>query len=797
MKEAIITLVNHIRELQDPIDLNSMAALFEPRPQWLDTSAEPPLEVQAHWAVLFRLAGKISAWNRLVDSVQLKQPYKENRRRIHELTRLINQHRQSYSETYELIFERYAAQMRKDNPILVADNPVDTRGKLDLLRDIFSSLRTGQQRLQLDEARLSLYESRREQEDVIEQLRAFNLELNADSDLQGISRQHTQQLTELMQTKEAFQLRLSELAAAMSQPDEQRKQDLQHQIQRVSLELSSLSEQLAAINLPPDTKAALVAEYRNPELLDKQDLLRQKQNAVPSAPYIHIPLWSIDPANSVERKSLDWLTLFHQTEVLTRQREELERQCVSISPLAPADNPELLNQIDELLRSFDPALSVTDLSLDGLAQCFVDTQARLLTLIEQKEQIKTLLSRLRATARNMLLLRTEHAALMDSGLLMVSPEEADEIRSQAESRQSQLQSLNDQLTDCQSIISRLEQSAQCEHEKKQLLKANKSIKKQIATATKTRGQQSGTAQLDILHSEIMHIIDELRTLPLVSAEPAFADEAPGVTVLTQPEEPVIATVISEDAGLVSREASYPVVSSRLTEWHNQIIPLLNQAFPEFADWYRSLYDALHAPEWMGLESLTYQKEQVLHDIYYELRSPLLNGTFTTLRAWQSLCPQPLRDWRRLTDLKLPVSPEYELVMPFAPPQVREQLTALRMQCVRLVNTHPREALLLAQLTRNLHKAALAANGNNNGEVAAVLARGMVDPRYECLHHHRGAFPLSEWLAKLFTSILGLFRAQAPDSYRHRFIFSPTRSVRLVEEALEAVTGILPAQIQLR
>ena len=790
MKNFIRTLIAQIRALPQPLSMDALASLLLPRSGYLNPTADSPEDINEHWFQLFSLTNELTKWNKLqlntdglpgisTEQEAVTRERKRNSARIRTLRDTLQTDNSELTKHYALVYNRYAQNRQASDALNCIANPVDIKGKLNLMRKCFKELSNSKNILQAEENQLSLHNFQVTQTETINQLAEQGVVLQQHSCLADLILQSEDQIRTLSALGESFPLMLASLSLVLSKEERLRQleqlqscKQLQSDIQDLKMEWSALSGQISSLALDTGVMTALDAEYDNPDTPDKNALLLNKQNALHS--YIYIPGVVGYSSSSIEKKSLKYLQLRHQ--LLSINTAILEKELAlsampdSSSPTLP-DDRDLCDDAVKLLMSFDSTIQLVTTSPDALVQAIVGAIPRQQEYLEKQQHIQKLLLDLRQQGQDILTIRIEQIQMTDTENTAAAPERILVLNDTAMQRRDQLKLLNKQISSCQLAIKHLERLVAFDNEHSQLRKKNIELRSQLHAIKKAPPLTSPDETIKAVSEVIKGHVDTLLSLPLIHDEQSI--------ILIDEEA-------AAESALAAKENETPVLSEVLLQWDLKIRPLLTRAAPEFSAWYQDLYTAMQRPESIEQPGLAQQKDQLLHDIHFELSYP---GDNRVLAALQTMCPAPLADWQRLTTLKPPVSTETRSLDGLRHAPLRLQFTALYAHCDRLRPAHMREAFLLEQATRNLHNIALEAQDNRAHPGIEFLQQRVIDNRYDSLHQHRGGLCVLEWLARLCTSILSMFGAQEANAYRQRCFFARTASVVLVEEARHMVIKI--------
>jgi hypothetical protein len=808
MRDYIHQLIINLSNLSQPASMSEVAKILLPRHEVFNPNTTVPEDLKYLWETLYSILTKVERWQELntqhetifdLDNqiTTLTSQRKGNREVRTNLKAEIKQRETELNPRYENFYREYANRQQAINPQRATYNPVDALGKRNFLKDYLEELKK-------DAALVSLYEKANRQATVLAELGTFGVTISSNTELTPLIESIKQQIDQLCSLRPSFDKMLQQLPFEISSYDIQAFiRQLETQISQEEQDLPKFIQQLDAISLSDSIKEKLRNIYDNapdPEAF-LNDYQSKRSRMSVTGWFYFTKDWLFNPSFSETwsepQKKVGYLQLLHQhkkqVNLIKSLRDKLphgseehalgsdtlpDRISSEVITDASSSNTELMEQASDntlcqeaksLLRAFDNTLSLENATALDLNNYFVDQLPRLHEKIETLERCVTLVEEFCSLDKDIESLRTLHSSEIDPSTSM------DTIKIQAEQLlaasktqpQEELAYLNQQILSCQSMIDLLESMTTCSRSRASLAQENRKLTSEIRAKTEHRRQLGNkdtiSFQLSTLQTETLGQIKSLvtlnqRALPTTRLSPPNSKH--------EFHDPVIKQI--------------EMAESILLGWNKQITPLLPL---NLTQWYGELYSTLREKAQTDDENTHHQMDQLLGDIYFELRFPVAAGEFNVLQAYQERCPNPRKDWKNLTDMKPPVPTSNQHLKDLISQDLQERINNLYTQSQHLNATHEREARLLNQATSNLHKMALLAQDSPSHPAIANIRQTITDPRYESLHRHRGHgfLKFCEWLAELCTRIFGGVNAQTVSGYRQSFFFVPTRSTRMMQE----------------
>lgn len=778
MSNNLIQTVSHISELSRPVDLHELALILSSFHALPENKTLSDINLLPHWQLLTTLTRKIEAWKELNEQLAMLSQNESATRVINEPATSLNPTRQKRKlikaararaiSLYRSVYEWYETDFYQNNPLSAIYNPDDNKGKLGLLKEYKETL--AEQLLAATKANvtLMLFEQRQKINLLTQQLEELGVRV-----VDSTEASQTDMMTHLHERSKSLATLLSTLNELLTQltetltvhPAGPISSSLNPEIEETQARLSTITVQLAKLPLAAETKAQLIEAYdksANKELLITQmeGDIRWRESWINAKSWID---WYRDPQFSdkwtEQQKALGYLRLLHHRSELVASLQLFSNQPI-VQQKPPTDDLVLL-KIKQALMHAELNRAVEHCSPEELFKELINSIACVQNQIDRLNTTTALLSERHMLEQQIQSLQTRHLHLEE----LPSLEIIRQLQADSESRNQLITKLQAQSNQCDAAIDALAQLHTLTNELKALKKNKEKPKAQ---------------EIPSFRKQHMLLEQQIRELQAdIDNDLSLLDKPP----FYQLEEPVLSNGFDENEMI---EAD-PLVT--LIYWNQKIQPKLRNQTLEFFNWYQRLYQALSNNLPMEQNNLLMQMDQVLHDIDFELNNPVPPGAYNVLQAWQSLCYQPNMQWRNLTEIKPPVSPEIHELPAVNCYPVRKRLAQLYQQCQRLNRKYPREALLLEQATLNLHKMALLKQEYPQHPALENMPSILTDPRYDCLQRHRGFKKVWEWLAELFTSIRGLFSYQPPLSYRNRFVYTPTETVKLIRRTETALADM--------
>lgn len=451
-----------------------------------------------------------------------------------------------------------------------------------------------------------------------------------------------------------------------------------------------------------------------------------------------------------EEQRLKYISALHNRSLandeIQRLTNELEKQTNALSS-PPKSSLLSLDEAREstilLLQNKDPSIVWKNLNPDELLAGLIFYISPVRKDLERLISIDSKLTTLLSIDSEIDSIRTEHQIMIGNDELRLDSEDYDNL-SKALAQQTTFQ---DKKLICDQLLEVLGQLKSIDSQLIRLKKERLNIRKNLNARIQTVVQSNPQLGLADTETTIRTLISTISALPFPKQLSPFD--------------------------------RYQKFQTQVNDLNKQITDReqFESLSPELKAWYTNLFAQINALAFN--DSQANKAIQLLHDIDFELLYETENDQ--VLAGYRQSYP----DLQSLLVIKPPVPLELP-AQTTLPDRIQIQLDLLYDKAAVMTAQHPKQAALLEQLTQNLHHIALMDDPAEKLLAGESIQHQMEDPRYKTMLEHRGFGRVTEWLARLCTSVLKWFKGEDTSSYRDRFFYKETHSEQLYLRARSEV-----------
>lgn len=696
------------------------------------------------------------------------------------IAKTLAKNEKTLEQSYALVYSIYRQAQEDQCTALAAPSQFSERRKLVV--DLHAELIEERKRMSKDDVALRLYKNQKRRNEIISELRDKKF-IEIDMHLQTIANNHQHQFNELSRLAKETDGLHHQLSEALSHSVESLIGSCNTDIIQQMRLLDDINRKLqTSDHIPEQTRNNAERDYNNAQ--DKQQFItnEEKQSGFAETWFnlYGIYDWATNPNYSKKMQDntncMNYYKLLHERTIKTQYIDQLKKHLAILQQISPTSVEkaeqqhvkltEIVQETIKHLQLFDEQLTISPTEDPGqIYDLLTQNKLQLSEKLAHYRQGLDLFAEISAIDRDNQQLRTQNSYLQTTKQDF-SPAEINKFEASVKQNEEKIKLLTANVDTCTVY---LQVADDIVRQKEQLAKLAEELANQQKTYDNLAGllakdgyPDSQKAQLEALHKNFINIKTNLQT---------WYDQE-----------------LAKEEEIINPEIPKPAITNafhaQLTEQHHSI--LTRNTLPEYLQsWYQELYETLLAAS--SNETTFYQATQVLRDIHFELEFP--NKEFRVLHRYYQLCKSPKTDYQNLLAIKPAVAIDDSKLDNLDNQTLQLRFDALYRHQQAMQKSHPREAQLLWQATRNLQRLALHAQTNlEQGIDTTVVGNLLVDPRYEDLHGHRGLLKAVEYLAQLCTSFLS-FIGCAPESvgvYSQRFFYISPQSQQLLEATAMAV-----------
>lgn len=785
MDEILNRLVHELKKIAKPYTLESLSFMLTSYEDLFKDDVNPSLKSTALWSSLRNICFQIREWEKLAyeekhiqrlkeEIEKYNQSLKSISKKIKPIEEKILTERKTLDSCFPTIQAEHHAYLLNQNSVIALFKPSNLKQQSDLLKAHAELLKNQFNALHKEEVILEIAQITMLKDAFQERLKLLISDVNFDEDNTSFFQDILSKKDKLTYLKSAFQLAQQNLTLAISEKSIQ-EQILKKEgkVQEIEAELLSLDFQIDQSSLPIAIKSQLCSEYAKSD--NKEVFIEQmKSKADWGTSFFNLNawyLWSVDPnfkdKNEQTQSKLHLLLLLKKQEFLQLTIQEEKQQIKYLNGLLNSQQP-IQNQVDSselydstlnLLREYKP--DYTEKEPGNCLDLFSDIIDALVVVskqIEYLEEVLNLLSQLKTQDERILELRTKNAFMLKTKELIPNATDLLILKTSQSTRINNLNDLAQKQKRCEEAIS-LVRNIETWNKQLRMLKNEKVTLKQELLFDK---QKLLSETIDLTH----HNEKQEQIKACLGIQISLLET---ITNTTESEE----IEILQPATRINYQ-------EQLNEWNQQIRNSHIKIPDALFIWYQELFVALQNA--VNNDDIFYQACYLLRDILFELKQSKFTNQYSTLLEYKRICPNPLRMWSNLTNLKPNLEMTSSLSNELKSSAIQTKLQALYQHQQTLQNKHPHEATLLYELTVRLHQLALVVEEDPNHPSIPLIQQSIHDPRYQPLQQHRGWGKIIEWIAELSAMLLKAIHKTEVD-YRNLCFFKKTQTQKLLDNVI--------------